>query len=112
MGTGGFDKHYSTALFWGTKPLHSLKTGYFMMTVVQRQNYAIDANKPTLDLESFSEWKYGVRGTSLSIYRLTLTHITHISPLGATKSTVTMGASTHNTHLSSSCMLADSHPSR
>jgi len=52
-----------------------------MMTVVQRQNYAIDANKPTLDLESFSEWKYGVRGTSLSIYRLYAVSVLPIAPL-------------------------------
>jgi hypothetical protein len=61
------NERYPNTLFWDAKPRHSLKIEYFMMTVVWRQNRAIDANKTTSDLESFSELKYIVRGTSPSI---------------------------------------------
>jgi hypothetical protein len=82
--TGGFDKHYSTTLFWDAKPLHSLETEYFMMTVVWWQNSAIDAPKIS-DLESFSELKYIVkyivRGTSPSISRPHAVSVLPIVPL-------------------------------
>jgi len=51
-----------------------------MMTVVWRQNRTIDANKPTLDLES-SELKYIVRGALPSIYRLYAVSLLPIAPL-------------------------------